>query len=608
MTEIPHARKCIGQVVLDWEFLHDLDLHLLKVQQPGRAAGGSPGVHNAEPSPEPAPQPNTDLKSLIVTDASGQRLRGNVALQSIVSYRQKVHNPSGAQTPEAVLEVDRNAAVHSLKPVENLYLTETLGPGAYVVGVHNYSLRQLADTVIGPSHAHQYKTYEEFKKMDPGYQKMQKALDEQNAHAGDPDGTPEKQAIMARVDQEMNQGSRMIQSMCHSGTNSSGVHYGITVYSYPEQWTTAAKHPQVASVDELQNLFQSGFFATADFVFDPTVNTVGYNGANVVADVTSQPGKLALGNKKAAAVALLKIVKDASSGKSKISEVIMLDGLPQTDVFIEHGSAFSPMNALRSHRTLVQGPRGGTRQLPEPFQEPRPLHQMPTRVAQVPMHISQMPAVHQPSSQPTQPSLPASMQQPFPEPCLQPARLQMPAQHAFSPPMHQASSQRTQPSPTASMQQPFPEPGLQLARSQMPVQHALSRPVCQPSSQPTQPSLPASMQQPYPQPGLQQARSEMPMQHAFSRPVQHPPSQPTQPSLPASLQRSLPEPFSEPSPQHMPVQQQPTFGMTSQHQQISRPLQMPRQQRQTPEQPQMPMPQQRMPVQRQLQTGLSPSS
>lgn len=443
MAEVPEAKKCIGQVVLDWEFLHDLDLHLLKVQQPGQPGGGSIGGYPAEPSPEPIPGPRVDLNSLVVTEATGQRLRREVVLQSIVSYSKKVHNPTRAHTPEAVLQVDRNAAVHSFKPVENMYLTETLEPGAYVIGVHNYSLRQLAENVIGPSSSHAYRTFDDFKKMDPGYQKMEKALNEQNAHAGDPDGTPAKQAIMARVDQEMNQGSQMIQSMCNSGTGTSGVHYGIAVYSYPEQWATAAKHPQMASMDEMQNLFQSGFFATADFVFDPDANTTGYNGANVVADVQSEQGKLALGNKKAAHVALLKVVKDPNSGKSKISEVIMLDGLPRADLGGQAlGSPPSTMHAFRSQQMMQQNSSGRMGQLQEPFPEP---HLQQTH-QQMPMQMSQMP-----------------MQQPFPEPSSQQVQ-----QQPFSWSTFQPMSQ-------LPVQQPFPEPSLHHAQQQPFPGHAAQR-------------------------------------------------------------------------------------------------------------------------------------
>jgi len=375
--------------------------------------------------------------------------------------------------------------VHALKPVENLYLTETLQPGAYVVGVHNYSLRQLADNVIGSSAAHEYRTFDDFKKMDPGYQKMEKALLEQIAHAADPDGTPEKQAIMARVDAEMNSGSNMIQTKCNSGTLGSGVHYGVTLYNYPAHWEGDEKHPQTASIDELQNVFQTGFFATADFVFDPDANTTGYNGANVVADVNSEEGKLALGEKRAAHVALLKIVKDAESGKSKISEVIMLEGSTRPDLGDE-GSGQSAMNAFRAQSMIQRntlpsrvGPRGTTRQVLEPCPEPT-LQQMPRQRPQT------------------------QIQQPFPEPGLQ----QMPASMAqmqTRQQLPQSSRQQMLGSmPQMRMQQPVPEPGLQQTAGSVP-RTQMQQPLPQSGRQQMPGSMPQMrVQQPFPQPSLQQ--------------------------------------------------------------------------------------------------------
>merc|ERR1712187_1753 len=159
---------------------------------------------------------------------------------------------------------------------------------------------------------------------------------------------------------------------------SRGVHSGITLYSYPQEWTHDAKHPQMASLDELQNVFQSGFFATADFVFDPEANGTGYNGANVMADVTSEAGKLALGHKMAAHVALLKVVKDRETGKSKISEVIMLGGQPRSSL-VQEISGQSAMNALRMQR-MQQSSIGRGVQIQEPC--PEPSLQMPSRQMQ----------------------------------------------------------------------------------------------------------------------------------------------------------------------------------------------------------------------------------
>jgi hypothetical protein len=396
------------------------------------------------------------LNALIVTDANGQRLREDVPLQSIVSYQSKIHNPSRADTPEAVLQVDRNAAVHSLKPVENLYLAETLEPGAYVIGVHNYALRQLGN-IIGPAASDKYRTFDDFKKMNPGYQKMEKALAEQDLHAGDPDGTPEKQAILARVDQDMNAGSRMVQKLCSQGTASSGVHYGITVYSYPQLWAADAKHPQIASLDELQGLFQTGFFATADFVFDSGANTLGYNGANVVADVNSEVGKLALGNGKAAHVALLEIVKDATTGKSKISNVIMLDGRPRQSLG-QQGSAPSAMNEFRSQHMMQRNAHALQGQ--EPCPEPS-LRRSLQQSQRLPMQTSPMPMQQPfPEASPQQTQL---QSQPFPEPHPQLMSMQassMPMQQPFPEPSPQQSQLQSQ---------PFPEPHVQRMSMRLPI-------------------------------------------------------------------------------------------------------------------------------------------
>merc|ERR1712032_1428713 len=107
---------------------------------------------------------------------------------------------------------------------------------------------------------------------------------------------------------------------------------------------------------------------------------------------------------------------------------------------------------------------------------------------------------------------------------------------------------------------------------QVPMLHAVPRPVHLPSSQPTQPSLLVSMQQPYPEPGLQRSQRQ---------------------------QRLV----SERGPAQMPVQQQPTFVLSSQHEQMPSRPQMPMQQQQTAVQPHMPTPQQPMLMQRQPQTG-----
>ena len=159
IEEVPPLDKCIGQIVLDWEFVHDLDLHLLKVVDA-----------TAEPSPEPDPVPY-DLGAL-VDEGNNLKLHSGQQLEPVVWYSHKVRSASrGQSTPQAVLQLDRNAQVHSHKPVENLYLTETLDAGVYVVAVHNYSHRQLQDTVVGPGQQHEYRSFEEFQKGDPGDRK-----------------------------------------------------------------------------------------------------------------------------------------------------------------------------------------------------------------------------------------------------------------------------------------------------------------------------------------------------------------------------------------------------------------------------------------------------
>merc|ERR1719181_1456399 len=59
IEEVPPPEKCIGQAILDWEFIHDLDLHLLKVTAAGKGQGK--GGYPAEPNPEPTPEPSFDL-------------------------------------------------------------------------------------------------------------------------------------------------------------------------------------------------------------------------------------------------------------------------------------------------------------------------------------------------------------------------------------------------------------------------------------------------------------------------------------------------------------------------------------------------------------------
>lgn len=207
VADVPPPQKCIGQVVLDWEFIHDLDLHLLKVASTGGKGQGKGGGYSQEPNPEPNPEqpevlPDFELASLIDEASNDLRLGSNQKLETVVFYGSKIKNAADGSS-QATLQLDRNAGVHSHKPVENLYLTEKLEPGVYVIGVHNYSQRQLNDHVVGPSDTHTYKSLEEFQKKHPGYQMMERAMKEQIEHANDEDGTPEKIEIMTRVDKEM---------------------------------------------------------------------------------------------------------------------------------------------------------------------------------------------------------------------------------------------------------------------------------------------------------------------------------------------------------------------------------------------------------------------
>jgi len=331
-------------------FIHDLDLHLLKLNT--SLTGGSVP---AEPSPEPNPEPaesraDLDLASLLDPATGELRLGNNQALETVVFYGSKMHRSRGGPL-QAVLQLDRNAAVHSHKPVENMYLTENLIPGVYVVGVHNYSQRQLHDGVIGPTG---YSSFEDFKKQDAGYLMMEKALLDQTAHANDEDGTPEKIELMRKVDQQMAAGCGSIAQKCFAGNPKDGVHYGITIWEY--LGGADAKHPQGATLEEMQNMFRSEFFATSPCVFNEEANTMGYNGANKLANTQTEDGKLALSNRKAAHVAVLKVSKDPDTGKSKISQIRMLPGKPQEDMLSvgcgqrRFGGAANAMNAFRSQQ------------------------------------------------------------------------------------------------------------------------------------------------------------------------------------------------------------------------------------------------------------------
>lgn len=381
VADVPEAKKCIGQVVLDWEFIHDLDLHLLKVV----TAREGHGSQSLEPSPEPSPEsvdalPDIDLIALVNSETQELKLDSNQILQTVVFYGSKVCKATGSDTPQAVLQLDRNAAVHSHKPVENLYMTETLASGIYVVCVHNYAQRQLLDNVIGSTDSHTYSSFEEFKKKDEGYQMMEKALNDQASHSNLLDGTPEKIEAMTKVDKDMTAGFRKLSMRCNSGNTSFGVHYGVTIYTYPDRLADV-KHPQASSIEELQNIFKSDFFATSECVFNPDANPSGYNAANVLANTQTSDGKLALTNSKSAQVALLKVVQDRETSRSKIVDVLMLPGTPKASLQGDFPTrqGVSPMAAHRQSRMRqmpvqarqqTQNIVADLSQTSEPFPEP----------------------------------------------------------------------------------------------------------------------------------------------------------------------------------------------------------------------------------------------
>lgn len=372
IVDIPAPEKCIGQVVLDWEFIHDLDLHLLRVADQSQRNGNGAYSQVQEPNPEPNPATANevlDLETLVAPNSNELRQEVLSKLTTVVYYGNKTCDATGSDIPQAALQLDRNAAVHSHKPVENLYLTEKLEPGVYVIGVHNYTQRQLMENIIGPADTCQYKSFDDFKKADPGYLLMEKALSDQNAHAEDEDGTPEKTAIMTKVDEDMRTGSQMMQSKCGAGTAKHGVHYGITVYTYPDQ-AMEAKHPQAAPLEELQSAFKSEFFATADCVFNPAANPSGYNAANVLADTQTAEGAKALSHGKAAHVALLKVTKEAETGRAKLAEVRILNAMPRAEMVGGHGQPHGlPFgSAMNIHR--MQQMRGPMQQMTEPCPEP----------------------------------------------------------------------------------------------------------------------------------------------------------------------------------------------------------------------------------------------
>merc|ERR1712232_1413784 len=120
--------------------------------------------------------PAFDLSTIVNTETEELKLKDTQSLESVVYYSNKVRPSAVSGTPQAALQLDRNAAVHSHKPVENLYLTEQLDAGVYVVAVNNYSQRQLRENIIGASENCHYRTWDDFKKQNPGYKTMENAL------------------------------------------------------------------------------------------------------------------------------------------------------------------------------------------------------------------------------------------------------------------------------------------------------------------------------------------------------------------------------------------------------------------------------------------------
>merc|ERR1719464_2568334 len=95
VADVPRPENCIGQVVLDWEFIHDLDLHLLKVvprsDTSNRRGSRSGDSRVQEPGPEPNPSPveglpDFELSSLVNAAGNELELQDNQALETVVYY------------------------------------------------------------------------------------------------------------------------------------------------------------------------------------------------------------------------------------------------------------------------------------------------------------------------------------------------------------------------------------------------------------------------------------------------------------------------------------------------------------------------------------------
>lgn len=428
IMSVPDARDCICQVVLDWEFIHDLDLHLVKIEPADVFRRQVVGEPDSEPNPGPTSPSTLNLDHLV--SVSGDfALPSAAKVTEFVNYTQKCvpATSSSGDPQQAVLQLDRNAAVHSHKPVENCYLTRTLEPGVYAVKVHNYSQRQLRSDLFPGT----YRTWEDFTKRDPGYVQMEGALKSQANHADDEE-TPEKVELMQKADRDLQDGFETLIRHVNSGDGRHGVHYGVTVYTYPSVGDGEAKHPQAATVEELDNnLFPSEFFATSESILEASVPQ-GYNGGNTLADTGTEDGKLALCEKDEAYVALLKVVKE--NGRSRLAEVKMLRGTPvrqrqtvpqfqrRSHAVLHRGAGGASQPIVQVVRPVVPSARGyRNSSVPEPQPEPRCFSGQ-VRPTAAPSNTMQVPLG---------PQRPMFVSQTLP-----PQQIAPPQLHRLSPPVH----------------------------------------------------------------------------------------------------------------------------------------------------------------------------
>merc|ERR1711920_472485 len=242
--------------------------------------------------------------------------------------------------------------------------------------------------------------------------------------------------------------------------------------------------------EDLQSNFKSDFFATSDCVFDPAGDPTGYNGANVLADVHTEAGKLALPNKHKAYVALLHVSKE---GKACIAGVRILAGKPQTGEVCEaDSSADQPgaagMSAMRALRRQ-QLSRGGTaRPQPEPELPPQMQQGGYSQMRQ------QMPQM-QAASMPTMPRGGYMYSQPEPE--MLPQQGYHPQMRSQMLPQAQIASLQLQPRMQMPPMQQRPQPQMQQQmQPQMPLQ-------IQPQLQPQMQVPPMQQQQPHAQMQMQ---------------------------------------------------------------------------------------------------------